>query len=200
MFRIIRPVAALVLALLVVIFFVRPKIADLNALQAESNQYADVLSKATEFNRLIEQLYSQQNALSALERERLDTFVPPVIDEIRALVDLEKLANQHGMIFQDITAELQDEAVNDEPSRASRSRSAEDVDGELFGGRLESREVSFSVLGTYEQFRSFLRELERSLVLMEVTKIEFAGSEEGVELTNYDVTVRLYGIAPVSVE
>jgi len=198
MSRIIRPIAALAISVLVLFFFVRPLYAELRIVQAESAQYGNVLDKATEFNRLLTSLYSEQESFPALDRERLDMWVPTKIDEVRALVDLEYLAAQHGMTFRDITAELEATEVEGEgvASQGNNRRTSESKG--LFSGRLESQDISFTVLGTYEQLRDFLYDVERSVVLMEVVGIVFG--DGGGELNNYQVTVRLYRLAPVTVE
>jgi len=200
MFKIVRPIAALVISVLILFFFVRPMYVSTHATQAESTQYAEVLDRATEFNRLLDDLNNKQKSLSALERERLDMFVPQTIDEIRALVDLEYLAGQHGMSFRDVTAELAaaDGESSGNTARTNDAQQASTADSQ-FSDRLQSRDVTFTVLGTYEQFRAFLRDVERSLVLMEIVHISF-GDNGGGELTNYQVTVRLYGLTPITPE
>lgn len=197
MFRIVRPIAAIIIALLVLFFFVRPMYADLNAVQEDVSEYHEVLSDAEEFNQRLNNLYTTQNSFSALERERLDLLVPEKIDEIRALVDLEALANREGLLFRDIDAALEE----GEESRASSERRNVNVPvaKDDFDGRLESRDVTFTVSGTYRQFRAFIRQIEQSLILMEVVKIDFKSSAETTQW-DYNVTVRIFALRPAEDE
>lgn len=193
MSRIIRPIAAIVIGLLVLFFFVRPMAEEMRTAQAESKEYADVLEKATQFNRLLGELTAKQESISATDRERIDLLVPKKVDEVRALVDLEYLASEHSMSFRDITAELAAEEIA-EAEASGGSRRPTGTNEEAVSG-LKSSQLSFTVLGTYEQFRDFLRDLERSLVLMEVVSITFGDNGDG-ELTNYQVSVRLFALPP----
>jgi len=56
----------------------------------------------------------------------------------------------------------------------------------------ETLEISFGIIGTYEQMRSFLKDIERSLVRMEVT--QFGTSVTSGDLQLYTFTVQLYAL------
>lgn len=63
-----------------------------------------------------------------------------------------------------------------------------------FADQYSTLEIGFSVEGTYDDFRAFLEDLERSLVLMEVTSVAF-GSSEGDSIP-FSVTIRLHSLNP----
>jgi len=197
MFRIVRPIAATLIALLVLFFFVRPMYADLTAVQDDVAEYDDVLADAEEFNQLLNSLYAKQNSFSALERERLDFLVPDKIDEIRILVDLEALAKREGLLFRDINSTLE-ESEQDRAAPDKRQTNVSVAEDE-FDGRLESRDVTFTVSGTYRQFRAFLRQVEQSLILMEIVKIDFTSAAD-TALWDYNVTVRIFGLQSMDEE
>jgi Tfp pilus assembly protein PilO len=68
------------------------------------------------------------------------------------------------------------------------------VPAEPLSSQYSTLEIGFSVTGTYDDFRAFLADVERSLVLMEVTKISFSSSEG--DAIPFSVTVRLYSLNP----
>lgn len=56
----------------------------------------------------------------------------------------------------------------------------------------ETAELTFSVTGTYEDFKTFIRELEQNLVLMDISTLSIAPSAEEEDLSSYSVSVTMY--------
>lgn len=186
MFRIIGPVLSILIACAAFFFFVRPMFADIQELQSETRAYKEAVTKATEFNTLLSSLLAKKNSFSALELDRLETLVPTQIDGVRALVDIERLATSHGLIFDHVTIDLLDgDGELDEDEAPAL------VVGSTANG-LQTLDISFSVVGNYQLFKSFLEDMEQSLMLMDVMEIAFQTSQG--ELVTYSVTVRLYAL------
>jgi Tfp pilus assembly protein PilO len=51
--------------------------------------------------------------------------------------------------------------------------------------------ISFSIATTYEQFKSFLADVERSMRLLDITSISF-GQPDALGLTTYSVRAQTY--------
>lgn len=108
MFKTIQPIFSVVVGILIIAFFVRPMFSEIGVVQAETAQYKEAVAKAVEFNRLLGSLLAQKDAISALELERLDAMVPRTgIDEVKALDDLQALANEHNMVLEDISVQAE---------------------------------------------------------------------------------------------
>lgn len=185
MFRIIGPILSILIACAALYFFVRPMFFEMQGIQSEARAYDEAIDKAGEFNTLLESLLQKKNSFSALELERLETLIPSEIDGVHTLVDLERLATRHGLLFDQVTIDLEKGTEGDIPEEQVM------VSGTTEEG-LETLDISFSVVGGYPQFKAFLEDLERSLVLMDVTDLAFQAAEG--EVTSYTVTVRLYAL------
>lgn len=183
MFRILGPILSILIAFAAFFFFVKPIYTEVQAVQAETKAYEEASAKATEFNTLLTSLLQKKNSFNALELDRLETLVPGEIDGVKALVDLERLAGSQGLIFNHVAIDL----LGGEGEDDSDEEVVVTEDG------LGTLDISFNVVGTYADFKSFLESLEKSLVLMDVTEIAFQTAEG--ELTNYTVTVRLYALS-----
>lgn len=180
MFKVLRPILSILIAIVIVYAFVRPMYTEIQVLQLESVQYEDALEEAGNFNRLLDSLIAEKNSFSASELERINMLVPNEIDEVQALVDIEALAENSNLEFGQTEHTTADGEINSGNS-----------EGSTMPVEAEMRSITFNVLGDYEDFKTFLAGLERSLVLMEVTHISFGVEEEGI--TTYNVTVRLFG-------
>ena len=161
---------------------------EVQAVREETKGYEEAIAKATELNTTLATLISKKNSFSLLETERLEALVPDEIDGVRALVDLEQLATRNGLLFDRVSINLEGEG---QEGGAETEATDSEAITELENGLL-ALDVTFSVIGNYTQFKSFLQDIEKSLVLMDVSELAFQTSTG--ELTNYNVTVRLYGM------
>lgn len=186
MLRIISPILSIILAVAIFFFFAKPIFADIEEIQEETNEYREAVEKATEFNDFLQTLITTRNSFSSYELERLETLIPDDIDEVRALVDLKALAEQNGMLFGNIDVQgtrEQQKATSFVPDEASN---------EVTSADFKTADISFSVIGSYEQMLAFLQNIERSLILMDVVELNFKGTESSLSLYNF--TVRLYAL------
>lgn len=190
MFRIIGPILSILIAGTVFFFFVRPMFTEIQVLQGETNEYQEAVSKATEYNSRLRALISKREQFSAFDLERLDAFLPADTDEVRVLSDLEALATSHGLVFDQISVAIEEAAFDFDLVEAVQKTTV-DAGKSTMTDKLVGTDMTFTVIGSYDQFKAFLVDIERSLVLMEVTKITFGA--EG-ELTSYTVSVRLYAL------
>lgn len=186
MLKTLTPILSIILAAAIFFFFARPLFAEIESVQSETNEYREAVEKATEFNNFLQSLITKQNSFSTTKLNRLETLVPEEIDEVRALVDLEALAQRNNMFFGNVEVaktEEKDTREDDESTKGSASVSRSDF---------KTIDVTFGTIGTYEQFREFLKELETSLVRMEVMGIDFSTTEGDLNL--YKLKIRLYAL------
>jgi hypothetical protein len=155
---------------------------EIRIVQDETSEYREAVQNAVLFNQTLQELINARNSFSANELERLEALAPASVDEIQLLVDIEALAESHDMLMGNITV---DNAQNS-------------VEGQAGGGEATSIEelayvdISFGLIGTYEQFRAMLGDMEQSLFRLEVMSIDFAVGNS--DLQQYEVTVRSYAL------
>ncbi len=216
MFKALTPIIGILVAVGLFFTYVQPTFEEVKLIQNETAQYAQAVERASELQRRISELRSQQNAIPLGDLERLEAFLPNRIDEVSLLIDIDALADEHNLVLGDIKV-ASDDGKESSGDLAGRSNAAalppadatdpaadptlDPLAGTSGSGELVSQystlDISFSVTGTYNNFRAFLLEVERSLVLMEVVSIEFTESEG--ELVPFTVTLRFYSLnAPTS--
>lgn len=188
MFRTITPIFSILAALGIFFFYVQPIYGDIRAVQDETAEYREAVERANEFNNLLANLIAQRNAFSANEMERLEAFVPDTIDVVSMLVDVEAIAAENGMSMGEI--DVSDEASLAAPEEDAQSTTASNISY----GDFITKEVSFQLIGTYDQMRDTLADLEQSLVLMDIVGFGFDVSEG--DLLQFEMTVRLYALTP----
>ncbi|MDR3558249.1 MAG: hypothetical protein P4L61_01830 [Candidatus Pacebacteria bacterium] len=181
-----RNITALILLVLAVgIYFTYTsgQITVLNGIQATNNQYLSAINNANKLIQLRDSVLNQYNAISDLDKSRLDKIVPSNVDNIRLMIDIAGIAARHGLT----AAGLKTSA---DTSISGSTASAQSNQMGSSGGGLSTVTVSFNVSTTYTNFIAFLQDLERSLRVLDVTNITLSSSPSGVY--TYGVTLNTY--------
>lgn len=180
--RTLTPFLSLVIAIILFIFVIQPQYIEIVSLNSEVNEYVSATEKYQQFTAKLEEKLATKGSRSALENERLDTLVLEEIDATQLLVDLEVLAKQRNLLFGNVEISAGDIDVKKISNDADAS-----------GGELTTVDLSFEIVGTYEQFKNFLSDVERSLTLFEVVKMELVSTEESL-FQQFAITVRVYAL------
>ncbi len=156
-----------------------PAEKSIKELQNDRSEYEEALEKSREIEIARTGLIAQFNSISEENKERLLKLLPDHIDSVRLIIDINTIAAQYEMTLKNI----------DIVEGSETGSSAEGTIGpseELYG----KVSFAFSLSGPYEKFRSFLRDLEQSLRLIDVTSVAFGTGKEGVY--DYQMTIHTY--------
>jgi Tfp pilus assembly protein PilO len=181
--RNITAVILIVLAAGIYFTVTRGMIADAQAVKSVNDQYSSAIANAEQLISVRDQVQKDSNDISADDQARLDKMIPDTVDNIRLIIDLNSVAERHGFSLTDIKAAA-DSTGADSSSRASPSAAPAAL-GSASGAAsiaaptLDTVDVSFSVTAPYDQFISFLQDLEASLRIMDVTSLSVTASDSG---------------------
>ena len=150
-------------------------------LTEERDRYMDALNKTKEIEQTRTGLLEQYARIPAKDRERIEKLLPDHIDSVRLIIDINNIAAQYGMALGGISLTQTDERAAETSSLALGPSTT----------RFKSVGLNFSVKGSYDTFRSFLRDLEQSLRLVDVDSISFGSREDAYEYTLSVATYRL---------
>lgn len=195
MIRTITPIFSIIIALVIFFFYAKPEFVVIKATQGETKQYEDAAATAAALNNELNALVDKKRSFSAGDLERLDALVPTDINEVRILADLNEIARTHNMLFGNIDVENSD-------TENAASGQAGALGGDT-GQRVAytdflTSDITFSLIGTYEQFKAFLADVEKSLVLLEVINIAFDEGEGNLQ--QYNITVRTFSLPPTQTQ
>ncbi|MBI5134285.1 MAG: type 4a pilus biogenesis protein PilO [Candidatus Taylorbacteria bacterium] len=144
-------------------------------LLSKKADYDRALTNSREYQEEKERLLKKFNEMPRSNLEKLEKLLPNNIDNVRLVIDVDEMAKSYGMRIRNFRAE---------PGG----------DGDTIGrdstayGTLT---LSFSTTAPYNTFLAFLRDLEQSLRIIDVTGIQFASSNQS-DLYDYNVSVKTY--------
>ncbi len=149
------------------------------AKEAQYERIAETNRNYLQFDQRFSDLLAQRNALQE-DTARLRKLLPDHVDMIRLILDIEAIAERHeGVQVGDF------QFSNDASSR----RGEEDTQVSSTG-RYGTARISFSAKASYEDGLAFLRDLERSLRLLDVRRITIkpADSTNGLSVFTFEAT------------
>ncbi len=185
MIRTITPILSILAALLIFFFFTKPEFAEVKRVRMEADRYQSAIETAELRNKELEAKITEKQGHPAVDIERLNTLVPSEIDEVKILADLSELARKHNVLFGNVSVMNNDMKPQSAVADGSQKGNFRD---------LIATDLQFGLIGTYDQFKAFLADIESSLMLHEITNISFQATE-GI-LEQYGVTVRVYALPP----
>lgn len=186
MFRTIISLVGLVAAGSIFFLFTKPSYDTVQQKRTEIVQYDAALQKANELQARKQELLSRYNAFNQTDRERLEKLLPDHVDNVRLILDLDNMASRHGMAIQNV--------VTSGTTAQDASQSASSVIG-ASKQKYDSLTVTFTTQGTYETFRTFLADLERSLRIVDLVTLKIADASAqraGEPIYTFNITLRTY--------
>jgi Tfp pilus assembly protein PilO len=189
-------------------FFVitQPIFDETKALQAEAAVYEEALQNSANLVKERDRLTTKYNSFSKDDVIKLEKMLPNSVDNIQLILEIQEEASKRGIIVKNVEFEPDQflnqntevdtvgtgTAVNAAPATSGRGsrRTATVEDNKEF----EAFELEFSVEGSYDDFVSFMKLMERSLRLIDINSISFTpgtSEKDKIYSDNYKYLFRI---------
>lgn len=208
MFKALTPIFAILVSVGLVVTHVQPSFLAIRSMERETDEYRNALEQASQLQARIDDKLNQRRMFDPADLTRLSQLIPTEVDQIGTILTLDSLARLHQMPLSGIEVVAPKEAGEGEDGEVYGAMSEEEMmssnsdDPSLVGvvDMSETRvpvytDISFAVEGTYEQFKDFMLDLEDSLALAEVMKLEFNADEGDLVLFNVALRFASYNSA-----
>lgn len=143
----------------------------------ERKQYLNALDKSSEFIEETNKLTKINNELSSDDLERLKKLLPDHIDNVRLIIDIDEMASKYGFRMQNIK-------IDNGTTGGDTIKS----ENKLYGTTV----LSFSITASYGKFRSFVKDLEKSLRIFDIVGVSFTANDSGNY--DYDMIIKTYWV------
>ncbi len=176
MIKNITPVILLLGALAIFFFFIMPQYNALTDKRAQIALLNEALNNSRQVQAVRDTLLTRYNGISNEDIERLKKILPDHVDNVRLIIEIDRLAARNNMILRNVTTR----------------DGAREVSGS-FGpdsGTYGKIRVGFSLIGNYKSLVNFLKEIEQSLRVVDVGVLSFTRGqgdlyEYALELDTY---------------
>jgi len=173
----------IVLALGIYFTFTASKIKEFQVVSAVNKQYQVALSNSENLVKVRDRVLASYNQISVDDQERLEKIIPNNVDNVRLIIDVNGVASRHGIAVKNIKTTTANTTSN------SNGTSENQVPG-ASNQKYNTVTINFDISADYQTFLSFLRDLEASLRILEISRISLKASETGTY--DYGVELKTY--------
>jgi Tfp pilus assembly protein PilO len=160
--------------------FINPRYENASRIKVEADQYEEALAKTEELRVVRDELLTQYNSLSRSDIDRLNRIVPDSVDVVKMVADIDAVAGKYGIIIQDVR--IAEEVVDDSQGIVDQTQSKPYL----------TTTVAFRFVGTYENLLPFLRDLERSLQVVDVKAASFSSGRAQNNIYSFDISIQTH--------
>ena len=147
--------------------YVSPTYTEANKIKSEVAVYQQALEKATEVQELKRGLLAKLNDFSGANVERLEKMLPDHIDNIHLVLDLDGMATARGLSLSTVNVQREGGATKEKKDQGIALAGAVQEQR-----RYQSVVLEFSVVATYADMIAFMRDIERSLRLVDLIQLK----------------------------
>lgn len=157
--KLLLPTILFIIAISSFFWYTKPTYEEISTINDEISQYETALNQVSEIQKTRGELMAEYEQIPQDNLYVLSRILPTSFDRVRFLIEMDRIATANGLTAQDV----------------SFSNSS----GEGTSGIYQSTEVSFSTSGSYEEVQSFIRDVEQSARLIDITELSISGTSGG---------------------
>ncbi len=169
MFKFILPASLIGVAIAGFFIFADPLYQSISGERAQIASYDEALSNSKALEAERDKLTQKYNSFDPDNLAKLQKLLPDNVDNIRLILEIEKIALPYGMALKDVKYD---------------TTSSSTVNSQIGGMQTETGlnknygtwNLEFSTQGTYNNFISFLKDLESNLRIVDVSSVQFSSS------------------------
>jgi Tfp pilus assembly protein PilO len=167
--KLIFPILFLIIAVALFFVMVDPLYKEVKQLKTDMSTYSIALNNSTELQKVRDSLLETYKNVKKEDKDRLIHLLPTTINNIELILEIEKIANLHGMPIGNIkfeTKNLENQETKTDNIIVAENDPADYLPYGIFP-------MEFVIEGKYETFVSFLKDLEHNLRLVDIKSISF---------------------------
>ncbi|HBB56461.1 TPA: hypothetical protein DEW47_01925 [Patescibacteria group bacterium] len=126
-------------------------------------------------------LLAQYNQISQIDIDRLNIMLPAQPESVKIILQIDNMLRRKGMVLKSIDIKNQEKSSEDKVAAVAAG-----VNSDMFS----TLPLTISVSGTYGAFYSFVKDVEQSLRLMDIKKVNFSVSDSDVY--NFNIEAAAY--------
>src|SRR3989338_990208 len=169
MSRFILPIILIGISIAIFFTFLDPLYSEITERRTEQGSYDEALNNSKALENERDKLTQKYNSISSDNLDKLNKLLPENVDNIRLILEIEKMALPYGMILKDVRYNVVDTSITSPPSGAIQGGYAGTPLRDYGGWDLE-----FSVAGSYDNFINFTKDLESNLRIVDIMSVEFS--------------------------
>lgn len=168
----LTPIILIIASVGVGFFYTYPQYQKVQASRLESIQYDGVLAKTAELTALRNDLSNTLTSFSPADLDRISKLLPEKVDTARLILDISGVASKYAI----------------EMKETKTSDVSKTTEGKMY----KTSTISFNFQTSYEGMVQFVRDLEKSLRMVDVVSISLKPGTGAFPIYDYSITLQAY--------
>ncbi len=196
MFRLIVPITLIGVALGTFFLFTDKTYKEARAFMEKSASYEEALKNARQLKETRDALTNKYNTFSKTDLDKLNKILPDNVENIRLILDIQRIAQTYGMDIQNIKFDATVTGDKKDTDSAQAVQSAAQIANKKDYGIFEMQFVT--TRSSYANFVNFVKDLEKSLRVVDVNAITFNSTESigaspsSSDMYKYEFKIKTY--------
>ena len=175
--------------------FTNPLYKDISTIKAEVISYNEALDNSKTLEAERDKLTQKYNAFDPENLTKLEKLLPDNVDNIRLILEIEKIASPYGMVLKDVKYDTL--SKTDASSTGTQGTIKGSANDQSLHKDYGTWDLEFSTQGTYNNFVNFTKDLESNLRIVDISSIQFAsgsgvGTSSSSEVYKYIIKIKTY--------
>jgi Tfp pilus assembly protein PilO len=170
MFRLIGSIILSGIAIAGFFVFTNPLFKEISLLRDEVIDYDEALSNSKALENERDKLTNRYNSITIENLDKLQRLLPDNVDNIRLILEIEKIASPYGMVLKDVRYDTF--TKKDATAAANPITTPTGKDYGIWA-------LEFSTQGIYSNFINFIKDLDANLRIVDISSIEFTSDSGG---------------------
>lgn len=201
MVKYLIPIILIVISTMGFLTFTRPLVSDISNMKNEIVSYNEALDNSKSLENERDKLTKKYNTIDTNNLTKLQKFLPDSIDNIRLILEIEKLASPYGMILKDIKYDSKKEvAVATNTTETTGANAGNQDEATVLANSKDYGiwDLEFSTEGKYSSFLNFMKDLEGNLRIVDISSVVFSsednqlGKKQAPDSYKYTIKIKTY--------
>ncbi|MCE9585477.1 type 4a pilus biogenesis protein PilO [Candidatus Nomurabacteria bacterium] len=185
MFRFITPIILIGVSVGGFFMFTDPLFKEVSSLKKNVVAYDEALSNSKVLESERDKLTQKYNEITPDTLDKLQKFLPDNVDNIRLILEIEKIASPYGMVLKDVKYDT----TGADATAVSIKGGVNTQSNKEYG----VWNLEFSTQGTYSNFLNFIKDLENNLRIVDISSVQFTSDSGNGLNSNQSSSSYKYG-------
>jgi hypothetical protein len=179
-------------------FGLDPALKRHDALKQQKELLNQSVERADQLETKRNELINSYSQFSLQDKASLEYLLPDAVDNVRLIVDMNSIARDknRGIIISNIAISGLDTELTSSKEKQNSEEIKNKARNQNILNTLDTQDklgvvtLSFTITSTYENFKSFMQDLEKSLRLVDIVALDITKGEQS--LNSYSITLNTY--------
>jgi len=174
-------IIVIIISIATFVLVVEPQYGEIREMQQTENELERVLDNARRLQSLRDDLLEKRQSIAGADIRRLETLIPESADNVKLILEFEQISNNNNLSIEAASA------VRDEEGDENSGQNF-DIETNDYGVIT----LDFSLGGTYNDFISFLEDIEKNLRITDIRTLSIRPAGEGNAEFSFDISIDTY--------